>query len=239
MEEKRSTAGQGIGIAGLILGICAVPLAIIPCTFPLALLFAAAGIILSAVGMSQASKANGPKGVPVAGLVVSVIGMMIALMWGLFIASSIRDDGSIIKDEIIEQITKKVEEGVEDTFDEIDKEFEKIGDDLEDLLEDLELEDRWEDFEWGEEISDEEFDKVIEAYEELILDYTKLVGKAQEGLVSAGTELAKVSAKAIVLATKIASVAPRLTEEQQERFEELEEKYEDALKKAEESAEDE
>jgi len=238
MEEQRSTAGQGIGIAGLILGICAVPLAIIPCTFPLALLFAAAGIILSAVGMSQASRANGPKGVPVAGLVVSVIGMMIALMWGLFIASSIFDEGKVIKNEIIEKISKKVGEDIEDTFDEIDKEFEKIGDDLEEILEDLELEERWEDFEWGEEITDEEFDKVFEAYEELILDYTKLVEQAQEGIVSAGTELAKISAKAIVLATKIASVAPRLTDEQQKKFEELEKKYEEALKKAEQSAEE-
>ncbi len=239
MEEQKSTAGQGIGIAGLILGICAVPLAIIPCTFPLALLFAAAGIILSAVGMSQASKANGPKGVPVSGLVVSVIGMMIALMWGLFIASSILDDGKIIKDEILEKITKKVEENVEDTFDEIDKEFEEIGNDLEDMLEDLELDDKWDEFEWNEEISDEEFDKVIKAYEELIIDYSNLVEKAQEGLVSAGTELAKVSAKAIVLATKIASVAPKLTEEQQEKFEKLEKKYEEALKKYEQGAEEE
>ena len=239
MEEKRSTAGQGIGIAGLILGICAVPLAIIPCTFPLALLFGAAGIILSAVGMSQASRANGPKGLPVSGLVVSVIGMMIALMWGLFIASSIHDDGKAIKQEIMDQISKKVEENIEDTFDDIDKEFEEIGNDLEDLLEDLEFEDTWEDIEWNEDITDEELDRVLKAYDDLIEDYNGLAKEVQEGMISAGTELAKVSAKAVVLAAKITSIAPRLSEEQMEKFEELQKKYSEAAKKVEESAEEE
>jgi hypothetical protein len=239
MEEKRSTAGQGIGIAGLILGICAVPLAIIPCTFPLALLFAAAGIILSAVGMAQASRANGPKGLPVSGLVVSVIGMMIALMWGLFIASSIHDDGKAIKQEILDQISKKVEENIDDTFDDIDKEFEEIGDDMEEVLEDLELEDTWEDIDWGGEITDEELERALKAYEDLIENYTGLVEEAREGVISAGAELAKVSAKAVVLAAKLTSIAPRLTEEQLEKFEELHKKYLEAFKKAEESAEEE
>lgn len=233
MEEQRSTAGQGIGIAGLILGICAVPLAIIPCTFPLALLLAAGGIILSAVGLSQASRVIGAKGLPVAGLVVSIIGMMIALMWGLFIATAIDHDTKFWKEGIIEKISKKVEKNIEGTFEDIDKEFEKIDKDLENVLDDLEWEEEWDNFDWGSEITDEEFDKVMVSYENLIKNYITLVDEAQKGKISAIAEYAKVSTKALTLATKITSIAPKLTEEQKARFKALQKKYETALKEAE------
>jgi hypothetical protein len=195
MEEQRSTAGQGIGIAGLILGIIAVPLALIPCTFPLALLLAAGGIILSAVGMTQASRVNGARGLPVAGLVVSVIGMMIALMWGLLISTAIHQDGKWWKNEIVEKISKKVEKDVESTFEDMDQEFEKINENLEDVLEDLEWDTLWDSINLSGKISDEEFAKVLNAYEDLIKNYTTLVNEAQQGKIAAVTEYAKVSAK--------------------------------------------
>jgi hypothetical protein len=233
VEEQRSTAGQGIGIAGLILGIVAVPLAIIPCTFPLALILAAGGIILSAVGLSQASRVIGAKGLPVAGLVVSIIGMMIALMWGLVITTAIDKDHKFWKDGIIEKISKKVDKDIEGTFEDIDKEFEKIDKDLENVLEDLEWEEEWDNFNWGEEITDEEFDKVMVAYEDLIKNYTTLVDEAQKGKIAAVAEYTKVSAKALSLAAKITSIAPKLTEEQKARFEAVKQKYETALKEVE------
>jgi len=45
MEEHRSTAGQGLGIAGLVMGILAIPMGIFPCTFYI-------GIVFGIIGMS-------------------------------------------------------------------------------------------------------------------------------------------------------------------------------------------
>jgi hypothetical protein len=232
VEQQRSTAGQGIGIAGLVLGITAIPLAVVPCTFPLALLFAAGGIILSAVGISQASKMIGAKGMPVAGLVVSIIAMMIALMWGLFIASAIDKDSEFWKEGFIEKISKHVEKDIEGTFEELDKEFEKVNKDLEDVLDDLEWEEEWADFNWSGELTKEELNKVMGAYEELIKNYTTLVGEAQKGKMSVMDEFNSISAKADTLETRITSIAAQLTAEQKARFEHLKQKFETALQEA-------
>ena len=93
MEETKTNAGQGLGIAGLILGIIAIPLAILGCTSILGLVLGVAGVILSAVGLSQATKSNGTKGLPTAGLVVSILGTAIALMWILFFARIAHEGG--------------------------------------------------------------------------------------------------------------------------------------------------
>jgi hypothetical protein len=236
MENQPTTnAGQGMGIAGLLLGIITIPLAIIPCTFVLALLFGAAGITLSAVGLHQANTANGTKGLPVSGLVVSVVGLSIALMWGLLFAS-FADHGRFWRQskfwEQFDKIGKEVGRDFEKSMKDVDEDFDKAGKDLEKTLEELESDSARQNFIWGEEISDREFDKLLNDYEELIGDYIRLVNKASDGDIDAIAEYAKVSAKAVTLATKLASVAPNLTKEQKERFKELQEKYEEALKKA-------
>lgn len=243
-NQTTTTAGQGMGIAGLILGIIAIPLAIVPCTFPLALLFGGAGIVLSAVGLHQANTANGTKGLPMSGLVVSIVGLSIALMWGLFFAS-LKDHGKFWRQgqfwEQFENIGNEVGKDIEESFKDMEGEFEKAGEDIEEAgkdlektLEDLESDTSRENFIWREEITDKEFDKLLNTYEELIGDYVKLVDESIKGDVSAIAEYAKVSAKAVALATKLTSVAPKLTEEQKAKFKELQEKYEDALDKVEE-----
>jgi hypothetical protein len=60
MQEQNTNAGQGLGIAGLVMGVLAIPLGIIPCTFFIALVFGAMGIVLSAIALSQANRGNGP-----------------------------------------------------------------------------------------------------------------------------------------------------------------------------------
>jgi hypothetical protein len=236
MEEQKTNAGQGLGITGLILGILAIPLAIIGCTFVLALLLGAAGIVLSAVGLHQANTSNGTRGLPIAGLAVSITGMCIALLWGFFLASTIVEGGKFWTKggyNIFEQIGKELEEDLEDTFDELEEDFEDVGKDLEETLEELEMdEEYWEEFDWGEEVTDEELDKVLKVYEDLIIDYIDLVEKASEGDISALAEYASVSVKAVALATKLTAIAPKLTEEQKQKFEELQEKYEKALEQA-------
>ena len=236
MEEQKTNAGQGLGITGLILGILAIPLALIGCTFVLALLLGAAGIVLSAVGLHQANTANGTKGLPIAGLAVSITGMCIALLWGFFLASTIMEGGKFWNTgghKIFEKIGKEIENDMEDAFKDMEDEFDKIGEDLEKTLEDLEMdEDYWENFVWGEEVTDEELDKVLKVYEDLIIDYIDLVEKASEGDITALVEYASVSAKAIALATKLTAIVPKLTEEQQQKFNDLQEEYEKALETA-------
>jgi hypothetical protein len=234
-NQTTTTAGQGMGIAGLLLGIVAIPLAIIPCTFVLALLFGAAGIVLSAVGLHQANTANGTKGLPLSGLIVSIVGLSIALMWGLFFAT-LTDNGKFWKHsgfwEQFENIGNDVEKEIEESFEDLEDDFDKAGKDLEKTLEELESDSIKGNFMWGEEISNDEFDKLLSTYEELIGDYIILVDEAVDGDVNAITEYEKVSAKAVALATKLTSVAPKLTDEQKEKFGELQKKYKEALDKA-------
>ena len=234
MEEVKTNAGQGLGIAGLVMGILAIPLALLGCTSILGLLLGGAGIILSAVGLSQATKSNGNKGLPTGGLVVSIVGTFIALVWLVFFAQVAKEGGKWWNREgqkIIEQIDEEFGGDIQDAFEEFGGDLEQIGKELEDKLEDLEWDEEWDNFEWGEEISDEEFDKVMNAYESLITDYAKLVEKANEGDIMALAEYVRVSTKAIALATKITAIGPKLTDEQKKKFKELQEKYEESLQK--------
>ncbi len=99
MEEQRSNAGQGLGIAGLVLGIMAIPMGIIPCTFYLGILFGIIGIVLSIVALTQAHRGYGPKGLIIAAMICSVIGFSFASVWGFFLS---RNGARVVK-EIIRQ----------------------------------------------------------------------------------------------------------------------------------------
>ena len=236
MEEVKTNAGQGLGIAGLIMGIVAIPLAILGCTSVLGLILGTGGIVLSAVGLSQATKSNGSKGLPISGLVVSILGTCIAIMWLLFFARVATEGGKWWSKEgirFMEQIDEEFGDDIEEVFEDIGDDLEGLGEELENKLEDLEYELEWEET-WGEEISDDEFEEVLDTYESLILDYIGLVEEANQGDIDALAEYIKVSAKAVALATKITAISPRLTDEQRAKFEELQKKYEKALEETEE-----
>ncbi|MCL2193124.1 MAG: hypothetical protein FWB78_06990 [Treponema sp.] len=68
-----------MGIAGLVLGILGAIGGWIPGLSFFAWLFALIGIVLSAVGRSKAKKEGQPTGAATAGLVLSIIGLVIAL----------------------------------------------------------------------------------------------------------------------------------------------------------------
>ena len=234
MEEVKTNAGQGLGIAGLILGIVAIPLAILGCTSVVGLILGATGIVLSAVGLSQATRSNGGKGLPTGGLVVSILGTCIAIMWLLFFAQVAHEGSRWWSKEgswILKEIHKDMGDEIEETFEDIGNELDELGKELEEKLEDLEYDMEWEE-KWGEEITAEEFEEVLDTYESLIIDYMGLVEKANKGDIEALTEYVRVSAKAVALATKITAISPRLTEEQRKKFEDLQKKYEKALEEA-------
>ena len=231
MEEVKTNAGQGLGIAGLIMGIIAIPMAILGCTSVLGLVLGSAGIVLSAVGLSQATKSNGIKGLPTAGLVVSILGTCIAIMWLLLFAQLATEGGRWWNKEgswIFKEIHKDMGSDIEETMEDIGDELDDLGNKLEEKLEDLEYDRQWEE-KWGEEITAEEFEEVLDTYESLIIDYANLVKKANEGDMDALSEYVRVSAKAVTLAARIAAVSPRLTDEQRKKFEDLQKKYEEAL----------
>jgi len=85
-EQKETSAGQGMGIAGLVLGVLAVIAAFIPCFGMFAVLFGVLATIFGAVGYTQAKKGNGGKGLPLAGLVLGIIATAFTLIWLMMFA---------------------------------------------------------------------------------------------------------------------------------------------------------
>jgi len=79
MEEVRNNTGQNMGIAALVIGIITFVLAVIPCVGLIAIIPGIISIILAAVGLSQASRNNSPRGVLVAGLIIAIIASLISL----------------------------------------------------------------------------------------------------------------------------------------------------------------
>lgn len=82
MEETTTTtnskAGKGLGIAGLVLGILAAIVSFVPCLGMYAMFPGIIGLVLSIVSIIQANKAGAAKGMAIAGLVCSIVGIAIA-----------------------------------------------------------------------------------------------------------------------------------------------------------------
>ena len=112
MEVKQTTAGQTLNILGIVLGIIAIIVSLIPCVGFIAIVPGVIGIILSAVGLDQARRSNGQKGLGYAALTISIVATIIAMLW-LFLTSGLAFIGSEIekniKTEIINDSTNNVE----------------------------------------------------------------------------------------------------------------------------------
>ncbi len=81
MEETTTTnskAGKGLGIAGLVLGILAAVVSFVPCLGMYAMFPGIIGLVLSLISIIQANKAGAAKGMAIAGLVCSLVGIAIA-----------------------------------------------------------------------------------------------------------------------------------------------------------------
>ncbi|MBE9509489.1 MAG: hypothetical protein IMY71_01320 [Bacteroidetes bacterium] len=161
MEEQKTSAGQGLGIAGLVIGIMAVILALIPCIGWIAIIPGVIALALSLVAFSQANKGNGSKGVIIGALVVSIIATSIGLIQIVFFAAVTTEGGNIMNK--IEKVAKEFEDefegeygkDFEEAMDDVEESMKKIGDDLEETMEKLE-EDMEEVDDRTKELSDEE-----------------------------------------------------------------------------------
>ena len=144
MEEQKTSAGQGLGVAGLVIGILAVILAMIPCVGWIAIIPGVIALALSLVAFSQANKGNGSKGVIIGALVVSIIAISIGLVQIVFFAAVATEGGNIknkiekvakeFGDEFEGEYGKDFEEALED----VEKSIEEIGEDMEETMEKLE-----------------------------------------------------------------------------------------------------
>ncbi|HKL67811.1 MAG TPA: DUF4190 domain-containing protein [Bacteroidales bacterium] len=117
MEEKTQNTGHGMGVAALIIGIISIVVAFIPCLGLLAFFTAVVAIVLGAIGISQASRANAPKGTAIGGLVTGGLALFITIAQIVFFASfSDRMDfaGDRIE-EIFEDIGDDVMEDMENS----------------------------------------------------------------------------------------------------------------------------
>ena len=148
MEEQKTSAGQGLGVAGLVIGILAAILALIPCIGWIAIIPGVIALALSLVAFSQANKCNGSKGVIIGALVVSIIAISIGLIQIIFFAAVATEGGNIknkiekvakeFEDEFEDEYGKDIEEAVDDILEDVEESMEKIGDDLEETMERLE-----------------------------------------------------------------------------------------------------
>ena len=147
MEEQKTSAGQGLGVAGLVIGILAAILAMIPCVGWIAIIPGVIALALSLVAFSQANKGNGSKGVIIGALVVSIIAISIGLVQIVFFAAVATEGGNIknkiekvareFGDEFEDEYGKDIDEALED----VEKSIEEIGEDMEETMEKLEEDD--------------------------------------------------------------------------------------------------
>ncbi len=124
MEEINDTttnAGQGFGIAALVLGIVALITAPIPCIGLLALIPGVLGIIFAIIALVQARQENGAKALIIVALVLSSLGTAVSTIWVMVISTPAVMTNSIVKGvmndlkninkDFNEDIKKDLEEG--------------------------------------------------------------------------------------------------------------------------------
>ena len=153
MEDKTKNSGQGLGVAALVLGVISFIVALIPCVGILAVFTAIVAIVLGAIGLSQASRNNSPKGLSIGGLILGVLALLVAVLWLTFFAN-VADKAPFFEEkfeDVIKDLENEFEDGsfsitIEDGEDRIEinssvkKELRDELYELEDLKDDLEEE---------------------------------------------------------------------------------------------------
>jgi len=218
MEEvKRSSSGQGLGIAGLVLGIVAIPLAVIPCTTIFGILLGVLGTTLSAIGLSQATRAQAAKGLILSGLVLSIIATIIAILWIVFFTSNSRGFLDNFKSKFRSESRYEMNKDAEDAANELGS-----GKGMEKALEELE------EGTAADSISEKDFNKLLTEYDDVTKQFLKL---AEKGDVASVTEVAKLSVKAATLGAKLGAASFKMSDEQRKKLEDTQKKYDEAFAK--------
>ncbi len=109
MEKIKTNAGHGLGVAGLILGILSLFMAFIPCVGVIAIGPGIIAIVLSIVGLVQANKYDGAKGINIAAIIISALGTLIACVWlFVFVGIASLDEDQIegIVEDVLEEVVR-------------------------------------------------------------------------------------------------------------------------------------
>ncbi len=126
MSEGQNPA-KGMSVAGMILGLVALVFSLVPCFWLphlvwIPLLLGIVGLVLSAISRSKAKKASAKTGMSTAGLVMSILGIVIVpIIYITVIAAA-----ASIVDELGDQMENNQE---------LQDAFQQLGDQIEDELE--------------------------------------------------------------------------------------------------------
>lgn len=96
MTETTTVKGKGLAIAGMVVGI----VAFIISFFSIGLILGIVGAVLSAIGLAQLSKSNGPKGMAITGLILSVLAIAISIYMAIQIAAALKDFGGEFQNQL-------------------------------------------------------------------------------------------------------------------------------------------
>lgn len=124
--QRKSNAGQVLGIVGLILGIISLLIAFIPCIGVMALLPGGIAILLCLIGLAQANNNDAPKGLLITALIISFIATSIAGLWGLVLSEG--SDWEHWKDKI-EILDDLQDLDGDSTLDNLEDDMDKLEDD--------------------------------------------------------------------------------------------------------------
>lgn len=78
--QASSTAGRGLGITGLVLGI----LSVLLCWLGLPIILAVIGLIISIISVVKASRARAGRGFGIAGIILNSIGLLLSALFLVF-----------------------------------------------------------------------------------------------------------------------------------------------------------
>lgn len=112
-QLQKSNAGQGMGIAALVLGILGVLTAFIPCFGLFAILFGILAIIFGIIGYSQAKKQNASLGLPLTGLILGILATLFVVIWTFIFATAIASSALDLN-----AISKEIQINSQDTLNE-------------------------------------------------------------------------------------------------------------------------
>jgi hypothetical protein len=110
---QKPSGSQNLGIAALITAIITFVLAVIPCVGLIAIIPGIIAIVLAAVGLSQASRSDSPRGMLIAGLIIAAVASLISFSQ-FFVAGKIAKKAESKWPDNIENIINDVQENVMD-----------------------------------------------------------------------------------------------------------------------------
>ena len=140
-EQTKSTAGQGLGIAGFVLGLLAVILSPFNCLGLWPLFLGILGIVLCAIALSQISGTNASNGLIIAGLVLSIIATAITPT-RYFVMRALKTTTNEIKiggDEIKKAFEEEFGKDLDEAREEVAEELKRIARELEGVAEEPEV----------------------------------------------------------------------------------------------------